>query len=440
MKRVTLEDLRATVWAGPAVAGVVSFVVAALLVRLRGDAGGVAELPWTGDRGAASAVLQVIAASVITATSLTFSLLVVALQLASQQFSPRLLREFARDRVIQVVLAVLLSAFVFALTTLLALDEARPMPHASIAVAFGMGLASMAALLAFLAHIIRALRVDTMMVAVHEATIAALRDDYRAYDAPGLHAVDATTADGGHLVSATRSGYLQSVDVPALVAVAASADVFVRVGVRAGDHITRGTPVATWHPASPPHDGDLDEDALLACFDLGYERTLEQDAALGFRLLSDIAVKALSPAINDPATAAHAIGFLADLLVYLCGRDLVPIVQADGEGVPRAVVPERDLRYYLDLACGPVRRFARAEPVVLVALMAMLRDVAVATRDDEQRAEVRRQVDLICCEMSDQLIAEDRERVDDAAKRVHQALRGDVASAYADRSGETRST
>jgi uncharacterized membrane protein len=180
-------------------------------------------------------------------------------------------------------------------------------------------------------------------------------------------------------------------------------------------------------------------DAVRAALVLGYERTLEQDAAFGLRLLEDIAVKAVSPAVNDPVTAATAVGHMADLLVRIAGRRLGPTLHEDGTGVGRVVVPDRDLRYYLDLCCGQLRRFGAAEPTVLMAVLRMLRDVAVACRDVEQRHEVARAAQLTAEELSDGVAAVDAEAVRTMHRRVEQALAGDVAAAYADRAGETRS-
>jgi uncharacterized membrane protein len=439
VKRPTIDDVRASLWVPPAVAGAVAFGVALALVGVRtGDAGWLGQVAWPGDRTSASNTLQIIAASVITATTVAFSLVVIALQLASQQFSPRLLRDFARDWVVQAVLSVLFATFVFSLTTLRSLDDSEPLPALSVLIAFGMGLASMAALLAVIAHIIRALRVDTMMVAVHGETLTILSRFYSPYDRPPVRpGPDLPGPRGGQCITASRSGFVLSLDLQALVDAAERAGAFVRIGVRPGDHVTLGTPLGSWWPcderATSPVEG------VRAAVRMGYERTRDQDAALGFRQLADIAVKALSPGINDPGTAVHAVGYLTDLLVRLCGCSLGPGVHADAGGTPRVVVPDRDLRFYLDLSCALVRRFGAAEPMVLVALLSMLRDVAVATRDDEQCDEVRRQVDLVLATTSGSLVEEDAAGVRDAARRVHLALGGRVEDAFTDRSGETHS-
>lgn len=213
--------------------------------------------------------------------------------------------------------------------------------------------------------------------------------------------------------------------------------------LRPGDHVVLGTPIGTARRSdgggTVPELTDELVAGVLEAVELGYERTSEQDIALGLRQLTDIAVKALSPGINDPVTAAHAVGYATDLIVRLHGRRLGPQVHCDPAGRPRVVLPDRDHRYYLDLVCGQVRRYGRREPTVLVALMRLLRSVALAVRTEEQAEEVRRQVRLVVAEMSDELLPEDAAQVHDVAARVDLALAGQIAEAFTDRAGETHS-
>lgn len=150
-------------------------------------------------------------------------------------------------------------------------------------------------------------------------------------------------------------------------------------------------------------------------------------------------MKAVSPSINDPTTAATAASHMGDLLVRLCGRHLGATVHRSEDGVGRVVVPDRDLRYYLDLCCGQLRRFGAAEPTVLMTLLRMLRDVGVSCKDDLQRAEVRRAADLVLGQLPEQPNEEDARAVEDLHGRVVAALEGRTIQAFADRSGETRS-
>ena len=443
-ERVSFEDVRASLWFAPSVSALVALAAALALAEVvPSDRTWLGRLPWPGDYDTASTVLQVISTATITVTSLTFSLVVVALQLASQQFSPRLLREFARDWVIQLVLSVLVATFVFSLTVLLALRAEEPLPKIAVLLAYLLGLLSIAGLLAFLGHLVRALRIDTMMVAVHGETVATMEQTYPSLDEPEPRRPDGLPdAPGGTCLPAPRSGFVKVVDPRTLVQLASRTDTLIELLVRPGDHLVVGTPIGT---ARRPDGSEVPElaeelaEGALAAIELGYERTSEQDTALGLRQLTDIAVKALSPGINDPVTAVHAIGYSTDLLVRLHGKQLGPQVHCDERGQPRVVLPDRDHRYYLDLACGQIRRYGRREPTVLVALLRLLRDVALSVHGEQQAEDVRRQVRLVLAEMADDLLPEDVEQVADAARRVEQALAGQVSEAFTDRAGETRS-
>lgn len=444
---VSAEDVRASLWFWPSVAAVASLAGTLALLAVRPEPTTTwATWLWPGDGESASALLQTIATSVMTATTLTFSLTVVALQLASQQFSPRLLREFARDRVTQTVLAVLISTFVVAVTGLRGVGTEAPVPVVVVALSLAMGLVSAGALLAFIGHIARGLRVDTMMLAVHRESAAIIEKTYAPHADQSRHADrapdTAQRGDDGTSIPARASGFVRTVRPRMLVARASRRDLFVQLEVRPGDHVVTGAPLATvWCPRGTSLDDTLEEiaDALGEAVEIGFERTSEQDAALGFRQLTDIAVKAISPSINDPVTASHAIGYCADLMTRLQSRELGSEVHRDDQGVARLRTADRDLRYYLDLVCAPIRRFGRADPTVLTALLRMLRDCAVAARDGTQRREIARQARLIADGTSGDLGASDAQSVADMTQRVQLALDGRMQEAYRDRAGETRS-
>jgi len=440
------ERSPAPLWVWPAGGAAAALVGALLVSEIRPGGNDALTGLWPGDAAAAATMLQVVAASAITVTTLTFTLTIVALQLASQQFSPRLLREFVRDPVTKRVLAVLVATFVFSLAAMRSLRDDEPVPTVAVALALLLGVASLAAVLGYITHMARVLRVDTMMVAVHDETDDAIGIFYPDYGDPRPASPSELELDSGRgtILRATQSGFVVAVDVEQLVQRACEQDAVVRLEVRPGDHVVMGTPMATaWRSNGDPLPGGSTEEALSEAVNesvqRGYERTLEQDAAFGFRQLEDIAVKAVSPAINDPVTAAHAVGHMADLLVKLTGRRMGPTLHLDADGVGRAIVPDRDLEYYVELACGQLRRFAAAEPTVLNALLRMLRDVATAVRDEEQRSVVRRAAEAIVAELEPGLLESDTAAVRDMCRRVLDALDGRVREAYADRSGETRS-
>ena len=353
-------------WLWPAMAGIVAFIGASFAVDVPLGAS-LRWLAWPGDADSAMAMLQTVAGSVITVTALAFTLIVVALQLASQQFSPRLLRDFSRDRVVKAALAVLLAALVYTTAVLRSIDAQAPLPDVALLIAAALGLIAVAAILGYINHMTRVLRVDTMMRTVHDETDTVIAAFYPAHDDPRQRSPDELQLDqrSAVAVDADQSGFVQVVDVASPVRAARRHDAVVRIEARPGDHVVRGTPLAqVWvRDADPGRRAEL-TGAAVAKVRIGFERTIAQDAASGFRQLTDIAVKALSPAINDPVTAAHAVGHLADLLVQLSGRRLGPTLHQDADAVGRVVVGDRDLPYYLDLVCGPVRRYGRADPAV----------------------------------------------------------------------------
>ncbi|MGH9151390.1 MAG: DUF2254 domain-containing protein [Acidimicrobiales bacterium] len=441
---MSAERSRTRLWVWPAASAAAGFGGALSLARIRPSEDSWLASVWPADVASSASVLQATATSVMTATALTFSVTVVALQLASQQFSPRLLREFGRDPATKAVLTVLAASFIFSITTLSQLSEARRVPIVAVMVGFALGAASLGAILGFITHVVKVVRVDTMMLVVHDETNAAISRFYPPYGEAGVRSpaevdVDESTGVG---IAATRGGFVQMTAVDELVRAARDHDALVRLEVRAGDHVVEGTPLATAFPVEPGHGRDLDAtaEAVRSAVLIGYERTMDQDTGFGLRQLEDVAVKAMSPSVNDPVTAAHAVGHMAGILVRLAGCRLGPTLHVDHDGVGRAIVPDRDLRYYLDLACGQLRRFARAEPSVLMALLAMLRDVAVACRDEPQRDEVRRAAALVVEQMADAVLELDADAVRDMRRRVELALAGDVREAYHDRVGETRST
>ncbi|MGY2004027.1 DUF2254 domain-containing protein [Blastococcus sp. SYSU DS1024] len=426
---------QAPLWLWPAASAVVAAAAGWALGMVEPRGGFLAAL-WPADTSAAGTLLQLVATAAVTITTLTFSITIVALQLASQQFSPRLLRDFTRDPVTKRVLSVLAATFVFAIAGLRGISQDQPVPTLVCLAAALLGIGCVGALLAFISHMVRMLRVDTMMTRVHDDARRAIETFYGPYTGHGQRSPDELDLEtrAGRLVHASRSGFVGVVDTGTLIDAARAHDTVVRIEVRPGDQVTMGTPLGTVWGASEELD-----DAVRAAVVLNNERTIDQDAAFGFRQLEDIAVKAMSPSTNDPVTAATAIGHMGDLLVRLTGRHLGPTLHDDEDGTGRAIVPDRDLRYYLGLACGQVARFGGNEPTLVTALLRMLRDVAVACRDDEQRAEVARAADLVAGELSPDWSPTDTATVELHRDQVTAALEGRTVDAFADRAGETRS-
>ncbi len=386
------EGVRSRLWPVPSL-GIALALVLGILIPVADSrvddslAGWLDALVFGGDAGAAQTVLGAISSSVITVTALTFSLTVVTLQLASSQFSPRLLRTFTKDLFVQVTLALFLATFTFSLTVLRSVRSGGDgteafVPRMAVTVAFLLAVASVIGLVLFLAHLTRQIRVETMLANVHadaSATIEASLAERDSHDADEPPAIPLPSPGAAPLM-AEASGFLVSVDEASLVELAREHDACVRIDRMPGSFIVAGTPVATvWHV-----DGTLLtaeqrgtwQRAVCAAIRLGSERTGTQDVGFGLRQLTDVANKALSPGINDPTTAVHALGHVSALLAELAAHRLGPVTALDADGTVRAVFSRPTFAQHLESALAQPRLYGSADPLVGIRLLTLLRDLA----------------------------------------------------------------
>ncbi len=341
------DGFRTKLWPIPTLTVLVALVLGLLLPELdeRWDFGS-SDLLFGGGADAARTVLSAISGSLITVTSLTFSLTVVTLQLASSQFSPRLLRTFTRDLLVQGTLGLFLGTFVFALTVLRTVrtetgGEPAFIPRVSVTVAFVLAVVSVIALVLFLGHLTQTIRVESMLRSVHQGASAALSrvsDDARI--APD--AARGLVPDHASPLLASTSGFLVDVEERDLVRVVVEHNAMAYVERNPGDSVVAGTPIGwVWSASGEPLDTERGAeliDAANARITMGFERTSTSDLSLGLRQLTDVAVKALSPGINDPTTAVHALGHSAALLCEMSQAPLGPRLLRDADGDIRLVL------------------------------------------------------------------------------------------------------
>ncbi len=395
---VTLRDAsRTALWPVPVIWVVGALVTGVLLPRL--DRVVDDALPtWLGDLlfgggpSAARAVLAAVASSLITVTSLTFSMTVVTLQLASSQFSPRLLRTFSRDRFVHVTLGVFLATFTYALTVLRSVrslqeDGVTFVPQLAVTAAFVLAVASVLTLVLFLAHLTGEIRVETMLRRVRQDATEAMD---RAEPGDGLGWAPLTAGGrarfepppGAVRLLAPRSGFVLHVQARDLVEAAERAGVLLRVDVEPGAFVVAGTPVgscwpvgAAGDPEGPQHVAALIEGAIT----LGPERTAVQDLGFGLRQLADVSTKALSPGINDPTTAVHALAHASALLCELAAaRPGARVVSGDdrGSGAPVLLLARTGFAELLEVVVAPACRYGAGDVDVLAGVLTLLREVA----------------------------------------------------------------
>lgn len=359
----------------------------------------VSGLLFSGGPDAARAVLQAIAGSLITVTSLTFSLTVVTLQLASSQFSPRVLRTFVADRFVHITLALFMSGFAFALTVLRSVRSETGtdpgfVPEISVTVAFLLAIASILGLVLFLAHLTREIRAETVMQRVADETLATLNRNFPADDDASRHAP--TPSHDAFQVESAATGFLTSVDRGALLRVAIAEQAVLRVNVQPGDSLVTGVPFATIWPLDPNHIIGPESlqrlnDGINNAVFTGSERTNVQDVAFGFRQLVDVAARALSPGVNDPTTAVHVMGHISGLLCRVVELSPGTKCLCDDQDVVRVILSMPDMADLLDLALAQPRLYGMGDFAVAKRLLSVLEEVSWCDRTGLYHAEIRAQ-------------------------------------------------
>jgi uncharacterized membrane protein len=389
------EYSRGSLWFLPAIAAAAALVLGLVLSRVPVSV--TSRVAFQGTADDARSLLITIAGTMVTVIALLLGLAVVALQLSSTQFSPRLLRNFLRDRPNQLVLSVFVGTFVYSAAGLFDVGISRgqrtdQFARLAVTVAIVLLFVSLALLVFFADHLAHSLQVDYIMRTVERNTLAVIRT-LPAGRTPPQVPEDATP------VPARVSGYVQYVHDERLASLANRYAVNVCLRPRVGEHVAAGTPLAWIWPVSRGAAAsavEAMERQMHPLVRIGFERTLEQDPGLGMRQLVDAACKALSPAVNDPYTAIQAIHHLSVLYTELAKRHVGTIVVDGPSGSASLVIPARSLAEHLDVGIGLIRRYGAAEPTVAHALLATLTAVLLAARDDTDTARaIEHQADML---------------------------------------------
>lgn len=343
---------------------------------------------YSGGAEGARGLLSAIASSNIGVAGTTFSITIAALTLASGQMGPRLLRNFIRDARNQTVLGIFLGTFAYALMvlrTVRTVEEDPFVPHLAITGAMVLALVAVGTLVWFVHHIATSINIETVVDAVQQ-------DLCKAIGARTLDAADeARPSDTptGNAVAATGGGYLQAVDTDALAEWAEEHGITVVLRVRPGDYVPTGFPVAILSAGVEGAD-----EAIARAVTLGRRPTSLQDLEYSIRQLVEIAVRALSPGINDPFTAGSVVDHLGDALCRIAPRHL-PTGAVVREGRVVLVHPVTDYDGLCDAMFHMIRQNSAGSVLVLGRMLDVLTRVAEVERLTTRLQELRRHADLI---------------------------------------------
>ena len=391
------EHVRASLWFIPALFALGAVVLAFILLNIDRQMSreAVHLVVYGGTAEGARNVLSTIAQSMLTFTGLVFTITMLVLQLASTQLSPRVMRTFLRDRANQVVLGLFVATFVY---TLLVLRDVRSpidgddpfVPGVSIWVGFVLLLASVAAFIYYIDHMAHSIRASTVIASIARETEQAIERLYPGR--VGAQAIQPPLTDIGDAAKVTlkapRAGVLVSVDHARLLQLAGTGVRRVEVVPTIGEFLPRGAPMARLSGAREAAD------AVRAALVIEDERSMEQDAAFGFRQLVDIAVRALSPGTNDPTTAVQALDRLHDLLRRLVEREIPSPVRRDDSGQVVLVLPRPGWDDYVELALDEIRLAGERQLQIGRRIRHLLGDL-LGVAGDERKAVLRRELALV---------------------------------------------
>jgi uncharacterized membrane protein len=402
------EALRTNLWLVPTIEVIAAIGLFAVTFRLdRAVYNGRLQPPsWviSGTADAARQILTSIAASVITVIGIVFSITIVTLTLASTQFGPRMLRNFIGDRGTQLTLGTFVATFVYCVVALVSIgpgSRGEFVPHVSITTAFGLVLVDLAVLIYFIHHIATQIQLPQVIAGIARdlARAVALQSADRqqmttpaADDAPSLDALLATIEPYGAVIRTPKSGYVQFIRHKTLIRIAAEANAVIRLPYRPGHFLVEGRELASvWPPAAAERVARY----LARAQATGPHRTLTQDVAFGVDQLVEIAIRALSPAVNDTFTALTCIDWLGDCLCKIAPRWTPTQVHRDRNGYIRVITDQISYERLVQRAFEKVRQASRGMPAVMIRQLEALTTIMEQTTDPKRAAVLMDQAVMI---------------------------------------------
>lgn len=426
------DSLHSSYWFVPALMAAFAITLAFAMLALdrTGKAGPVENLNWvyTGGPEGARTLLSAVAGSMITVAGTVFSITLVALQLASSQFGPRLLRNFMQDTGNQIVLGTFISTFIYCLLVLRSIRGENYnvfVPQISVTVGIILVLSSIGVLIYFIHHASTSIQAENVIAEVGEELEKTIERLFPKKIGLGeencqgfIKELPPNFEQESYIIKSLKSGYLQAIDGQMLIKIAQEKNLLVRVLYRPGKFVVQKSNLVMLWPKERVNRQITKQirEALI----LGRQRTQHQDVEFPVNQLVEIAVRALSPGINDPFTAIRCIDQLSAALSHLAAKDFPSAYRYDKNNILRVIVEPVTFSGIIDAAFNQIRQYGSTSVAVMIRLLEAIATIAERTGNQKNSSCLLHHANAI--ERASRQISEQLDR-QDIEDRYQAALR-----------------
>lgn len=405
-----LDSLHSSFWFIPTLMVVLAILLSLVTIGIdqKIEANTVGNLGWAyalGPNGS-RAILSAIAGSMMSVATTAFSITIVALQLASSQFGPRLLRNFMQDTGNQIVLGTFISTFVYSLMVLRTINgvaENEFVPHIAVTCGLGLAIASIGVLIYFIHHSATSIQVDNVIFRVGRELDQLIDQLFPKQIGRGVLKPQSESLASGiptnfeqeaTAIQATgSSNYVQAIDTDLLMQIAIRSDILIQLQRRPGDFAIKGSPLALVYPAESSNKKIVKQ--INDAFVLGSQRTAQQDIEFSINQLVEIAARSLSPGINDPFTAVNCIDQLSAVLCHLAQKEIPSAYRYDDNDKLRIIAESVTFVEMTDVSFNQIRQYGQTSVAVTTRLLEAIASIAPFTHAKADRAALLRHANMI---------------------------------------------
>ena len=430
------EELKATFWFIPVLIITAAILLSILSIYLdtyfNVSRKGIAGYIFVASADSARSILTSLSAAMIGVAGTVFSITLVVLTLASSQFGSRLVKNFMYDRINQIVLGTYISTFIYCLIVLNSIKstpEIEFVPVISVLIALVIALANIILLIVFIHHIAVSIQAENVISDISDSMIRHIKvlfpeklgdqmDDVKEHEEE-----DAKAAYEYELeISSDKSGYLQYIDNDGLIDLVKEYDGLAELHYRPGGYLVEGIAICTIYTNKKLEEEERGKliNETLGLFVLGGSRTHQQDAEHSIHQMVEIAVRALSPGVNDPYTAVACVDNLTAVMAYLSKANFPSKYRYDDEENLRVIVVKLDFEGVLNAAFNQIRQFSASSPAVVIRLMEALITIDKVAKKDSYKKAIRTHAKMIM-DMAENQFAE-RNDLEDLKKRSEKIL------------------